>query len=326
MINKKTVALVFSFLVLVVFLVFVSSTREKPSNNEVFDIATEEIVLDEGKSKLLKINNTESGLFGIDNDTGGLKYVEGNSTKSLHNNEVFKYSIDYPLVTILELFGDNKIITINQDSGEKNTLLLEQYSPIISSTVSANGGKVYFLGSFDVTSEKSILYRSDLDGSNVEEIFETLVTDIESLPGNKLILFEDYDSPDASKLSIFEVNSKITSDLSTGDIYKTSPKRTKIAVQGSRNLDIVDSASNRVSGSISIRPADKIAWLSENQLFIFSNYPEQKYVTLNVNDMSVSEPTIVEEELNYVHEITSAIDGVLYLTDIEGTVLRINVN
>ncbi|QQS39061.1 hypothetical protein IPM62_00370 [Candidatus Woesebacteria bacterium] len=288
-------------------------------NSADIDIDNSSVVVNkldiiDGNKSLTHLNNIAGQLIGINTNNGKLVRITNNETSILFEKVVEKYSQDGRYILVKEHNNASSLTLIDTSTNLTSIIQLTKYSPIVSATISEQEGKIYFIGNYNPNTEKSILYSLPINSNSPISLLETTASDVDCIVKNRLVLFEDYDSPNASKVSILDLLTLENTVLSLGNTYSLTPDKAKIAIQSSSNLTIYDLNDMAIMGNSQIRPGNKTIWINNSQIFILTNLPNTTYAILDVSNMSLSEQKPIEN-IGYIREISAYINGIMYMVD-----------
>jgi hypothetical protein len=275
---KKTNLIITALLILITTLGFAlyyanetpdsPPTQERPSPRELPEIET--------PLEIVQPKFGQARMFGIDRHTLLLTdYTNPQEPQAVYPKPIEGYTYQHPLVLIIPTSSNGRVVTINLDSNQTQTIDLQAFVPIDAISLSPDASTVYFIGKRDNRTRTSTLFSSPTTKIQPIPVSTNSYTSVQAL-NNSVLALAEADGSDLSRLYIIDAISGTTSDGITFNRYSVSPAETHLNLITSTTTSIVNLPSGQKLAEFNGSYIDSI-WTSENNLHLFTNRLEGAY-------------------------------------------------
>lgn len=213
---------------------------------------------------------SQGNIYGIDKRNGNLISFENGNEKVIYSGSVKDYDIGTNKAVILDSDRLSEVVVVDLNTLKQSKINLEKYSPIISVSISIDESTVFFLAEFSITDKISSLNQMSINGSSISNITETKSQSIKYLKNQNILLFEENHDEDKNTVNIYNIGNKTILKTIKTSTYSISPETTKILLQRSNAVEILDLDSLK-SNIGNIQTGSRSAWKDDSTVINFRN-------------------------------------------------------
>lgn len=265
----------------------------------------------------------QKNIYGIDKRSGKLINFEDGVEKVVYNGQVKDFNIGTNKAVVLDKDNLNEIIIINLNTLAQSRIPLDKYAPVISVSISKDESEVYFLADFTILNKKSNLYRLPLKEPTPTKVIETTAQSVRYLKDQKILLFEENHDEDENRVFIYSLDSNTILKTMLSSNYQISPNTTKILIQRSNSIEIldVDSLKSNISN---IQAGSRSIWKDESLAVNFRNSNGNiLFSMIQASPFGVTPQKVLLENISLLN-VFGFIDNELYIQDYEENIFSID--
>lgn len=263
-------------------------------------------------------------LLAIDGASGNLIKIENGKVEILYKGNLKDYSFIGNKVVMIDSNNSSSLSILDLNLKTTTSISLPEFSPLVSVSYSNNQDLLYLLSNYEIGTKESVLSSIHVPTETVKNIGTFLASEVEFINDNYLLLFTSIDALDSSKVELFDLRTQKEVISIIGNSYSLSPDKTKVVIQASNKLTVLNITTLNTRSFISSF-SEFATWKDQNEISILKSLKEG--IELNIIDSSTFEKRglgiVPNTESVQIREVYGISENILYLRDKKGAVQQI---